>query len=84
MEKHKAVYFGAIGGAAALIAKCITAAEIVCYEDLGAEAIRRLTVKDFPATVVIDSFGNNLYTIGVEKYLKTTGNNLQDVFFRYR
>jgi fumarate hydratase subunit beta len=71
MKKHKAVYFGAIGGAAALISRCITGAEIVCYEDLGSEAIRRLTVKDFPATVVIDTFGNNLYTIGVGKYLET-------------
>jgi fumarate hydratase subunit beta len=69
MKKHKAIYFGAIGGAAALISRCITAAELVCYEDLGAEAIRKLTVKDFPATVVIDTQGNNLYTIGVEKYL---------------
>jgi fumarate hydratase subunit beta len=69
MKKHKAIYFGAIGGAAALISRCITAAELVCYEDLDAEAIRKLTVKDFPATVVIDTLGNNLYTIGVEKYL---------------
>ncbi|MDR3302989.1 MAG: Fe-S-containing hydro-lyase [Treponema sp.] len=69
MKKHKAIYFGAIGGAAALISRCIIAAEVVCYEDLGAEAIRKLTVKDFPATVVIDTLGNNLYTIGVEKYL---------------
>lgn len=70
MKKNNAVYFGAIGGAAALISKCITSSEIVCYEDLGAEAIRRLTVKDFPATVIIDSLGNNLYEIGVDKYLE--------------
>lgn len=69
MKKNGAIYFGAIGGAAALISKCITASEVVCYEDLGAEAIRRLTVKDFPATVVIDTLGNNLYEIGVEEYL---------------
>jgi fumarate hydratase subunit beta len=69
MKQHKAIYFGAIGGAAALISRCITAAELICYEDLGAEAIHKLTVKDFPATVVIDTLGNNLYTIGVEKYL---------------
>jgi hydro-lyases, Fe-S type, tartrate/fumarate subfamily, beta region len=69
MKKNGGVYFGAIGGAAALIAKRITAAEVVCYEDLGSEAIRRLTVQDFPATVIIDSAGNNLYEIGVEKYL---------------
>ncbi|MDR1885405.1 MAG: Fe-S-containing hydro-lyase, partial [Synergistaceae bacterium] len=65
MKTHGAVYFGAIGGAAALIAKTITACEMVCYEDLGSEAIRKLTVRDFPATVVIDSKGNNLYEIGV-------------------
>ena len=69
MKAHGAVYFGAIGGAAALLAKCIVASEIVCYEDLGAEAIRRLTVQDFPATVVIDAYGENLYEIGVRRYL---------------
>lgn len=69
MKKNGGVYFGAIGGAAALIAKRITGAEVVCYEDLGSEAIRRLTVKDFPATVIIDAAGNNLYEIGVENYL---------------
>lgn len=69
MKKNGGVYFGAIGGAAALIAKRITGAEVVCYEDLGSEAIRRLTVQDFPATVIIDAAGNNLYEIGVEKYL---------------
>jgi len=69
MKEHGAVYFGAIGGAAALIAKSITACELVCYEDLGSEAIRKLTVKDFPATVIIDAQGNNLYKLGVEEYL---------------
>ena len=69
MQKHGAVYFGAIGGAAALLSKCITACEVVCYEDLGAEAIRKLTVKDLPATVVIDTQGNNLFEIGVQAYL---------------
>ena len=69
MKKNGAVYLGAIGGAAALIAKRITGAEVVCYEDLGSEAIRRLTVEDFPATVIIDSEGNNLYEIGVQNYL---------------
>jgi len=69
MKQHGAVYFGAIGGAAALLSKCITTCEIVCYEDLGAEAIRKLTVKDLPATVVIDTKGNNLFEIGVQTYL---------------
>ena len=72
MKRHTAVYFGAIGGAAALIAKTITACEMVCYEDLGSEAIRKLTVKDFPATVIIDSLGNNLYEIGVKEYSQSS------------
>ncbi len=61
MKRHKAVYFGAIGGAGALIAECVESVEVVAYEDLGTEAIRRLTVKDFPCIVVIDSNGNSLY-----------------------
>ena len=69
IKTHSAVYFGAIGGAAALLSKRITACEIVCYEDLGAEAIRKLTVKDFPATVVIDTMGNSLFESGVTAYL---------------
>jgi len=71
MKEHGAVYFGAIGGAGALLSKCIKKAEIVAYEDLGAEAIRRLEVEDFPVIVVIDSLGNNLYETGRENYLKT-------------
>jgi fumarate hydratase subunit beta len=55
------IYFVAIGGAGALLSKCITACEIVCYEDLGAEAIYKLTVNDFPAIVAIDTEGNNIY-----------------------
>ncbi len=59
--RNSAVYFAAVGGAGALLSKCIKKAEIVDYEDLGAEAIRRLEVEDFPAIVVIDAKGNNLY-----------------------
>ena len=70
MKKHSAVYFGAIGGCGALLSKCIKKAEVVAYEDLGAEAIRRLEVEDFPAIVIIDSEGNNLYELGRENYLK--------------
>ena len=70
MKEHGAVYFGAIGGCGALLSKCIKKAEIVAYEDLGAEAIRRLEVEDFPVTVIIDSLGNNLYETGREAYLK--------------
>ncbi len=61
MKKHHAVYFAAIGGCGALLSKCITASEVICYEDLGTEAIRRITVRDFPCIVAIDSMGNNLY-----------------------
>lgn len=61
MKKFGAVYFGAIGGAGALIAKSVVSAEVIAYEDLGTEAIRKLTVKDFPAVVIIDSEGNSLY-----------------------
>ena len=68
--RNKAVYFAAIGGAGALLSKCITKSEIVCYEDLGAEAIRKLEVKDFPVIVVIDRDGNNLYETVIEKYKK--------------
>lgn len=69
MEKG-AVYFAAIGGAGALNSKTIKSAEIIAYEDLGAEAIRKIYVEDFPATVIIDSKGNNLYELGREEYLK--------------
>ena len=71
MKKHGAVYFGAIGGCGALLSRCIKQAEIVAYEDLGAEAIRRLVVEDFPAVVIIDSEGNNLYEIGKTNYLSS-------------
>ncbi len=69
MQEHGAVYFGAIGGCGALLSKCIKKAEVVAYEDLGAEAIRRLEVEDFPAIVVIDSEGGNLYQAGRAAYL---------------
>ena len=69
MKTHGAVYFGAIGGCGALLGKCIKQSEVVAYEDLGAEAIRRLEVEDFPAVVIIDSLGNNLYESGRAAYL---------------
>ena len=69
MKKNKAVYFAAIGGAAALIGKSVKKAELVAYEDLGSEAIRRLEVEDLPVVVVIDCKGNNLYEIGQKQYL---------------
>ena len=69
MKEQGAVYFGAIGGCGALLSKCIKKAEVVAYEDLGAEAIRRLEVENFPAIVIIDSQGNNLYETGRANYL---------------
>ena len=68
LKKHGAVYLGAIGGAGALLSKSITKAEIIAYEDLGPEAVLRLEVKDFPATVINDNYGGDLYTQGREKY----------------
>ena len=70
MKEHGAVYFGAIGGCGALLSKCIKKAEVIAYDDLGAEAIRRLEVEDFPAIVIIDSEGNNLYESGRKAYLE--------------
>ena len=71
MKQYGAVYFGAIGGCGALLSQCIKKAEIVAYEDLGAEAIRRLEVEDFPVVVIIDSEGNNLYETGKANYLNS-------------
>ncbi len=71
MKEYGAVYFGAIGGCGALLSKCIKKAEVIAYEDLGAEAIRRLEVEDFPVVVVIDSQGNNLYETGRKAYLES-------------
>jgi fumarate hydratase subunit beta len=66
--RNKAVYFAAVGGAGALLSKCIKSSEIIAYEDLGPEAVRKLTVKNFPVIVVIDSYGNNLYETAVELF----------------
>lgn len=66
--RNKAVYFAAIGGAGALLSKCIKKSEIICYEDLGAEAVRKIQVEKFPAIVVIDKDGNNLYETAILQY----------------
>lgn len=66
--RNQAVYFAVVGGAGALLSKCITKSEIVCYEDLGAEAIRKIEIENFPAIVVIDSEGNNLYETAVREF----------------
>jgi fumarate hydratase subunit beta len=67
-KEHKAVYFGATGGAGALIAKAIKSAKVIAYPELGPEAIRELEVENFPVTVINDSYGNDLYEIGRAKY----------------
>ena len=69
MKKYSGVYFGAIGGAGALLAKCIKSCELIAYEDLGAEALRKLYIEDMPLVVIIDSEGNNLYEEGRKTYL---------------
>jgi fumarate hydratase subunit beta len=71
IKKHRAVYFAATGGAGALISRTIKKAEVVAYEDLGTEAIRMMQVQDFPAIVVNDIYGNDLYEQGKKKYKKT-------------
>jgi len=68
MVKYKAVYLGAIGGAGALISRSIKKAEVVAYEELGAEAVLRLEVEDFPVTVINDIYGGDLYQDGKAKY----------------
>jgi fumarate hydratase subunit beta len=66
--RNKCVYFAAVGGAGAILSKCIKKSEVVAYDDLGTEAIRKLYVEDFPAIVVIDCEGNNLYETSIEEY----------------
>jgi len=68
MVEYGAVYFGAIGGAGALIANCVKSEELIAYQDLGTEAIRKLKVVDFPVIVIIDANGNDYYEIGKEEY----------------
>lgn len=69
--KHKAVYFGAVGGAAALISRSIKSAEIIAYEDLDTEAIRKLEIENFPVVVINDIYGGDVYKDGVSKYKQT-------------
>ena len=71
--RNAAVYFAAVGGAGALLSKCITSSEVIAYDDLGTEAVRRLTVKDFPVIVVVDSEGNNLYETAIREYKEIEG-----------
>ena len=69
--RNKAVYFAAVGGAGALLSKAILKSEVVAYDDLGTEAIRRLEVEDLPVVVIIDRWGNNLYEEGRKTYVES-------------
>ena len=75
MRGYGAVYLGAVGGAGALMARCVESSEVIAYEDLGAEAVRRLVVKEMPLTVVTDCAGNDLYKQGRIDYLEWRQNN---------
>ena len=66
--RNGSIYFAAVGGAGALLSKCIQKSEVIAYDDLGTEAIRKLEVKDFPVIVVVDAEGNNLYETAIEEY----------------
>ena len=66
--RNGCVYFAAVGGAGAILSKCIRKSEVIAYDDLGTEAIRRLDVEDFPVIVVVDSQGRNLYETAVKEY----------------
>ncbi len=68
IKRNGSVYFAAVGGAGAILSKCIRSAEVVAYEDLGTEAVRRLEVEDFPVIVVADCEGNNLYETAIKEY----------------
>ncbi len=70
-RRNGAVYAAAIGGAAAVMARCVKSAEVIAFPDLGAEAVRRLYVEDLPVTIVLDTEGGNLYVEGREEYLKS-------------
>jgi fumarate hydratase subunit beta len=76
MKQYKAVYLGAIGGAGALLSRCIKKVEVVAYDDLGAEALRRIVVQDFPVTVVDDIYGGDLYEEGRSRYRRTATRGL--------
>ncbi len=69
MQENPAVYFAAVGGAVALMAECVTACEVVAYEDLGTESIKRLTLKDLPLFVAVDCYGGDYYELGQKRYL---------------
>lgn len=70
MKEYKAVYFAAIGGAAALMADCVVSCEVIAYDDLGPESIKRLTLHELPLVVAVDAQGNDAFVLGQEAYLR--------------
>ncbi len=78
IKQYKAIYFAALGGGGAILNQAIIAAEVAAYPELGAEAIYRLTVKDMPLTVVIDSLGHNLYNEAISEYQEFANQNIDN------
>jgi len=70
MQEYPAVYFAAVGGAAALMAECVTSLEVICWDDLGPESVKRLTLKDLPLVVAADCYGQDAFTLGQKAYLE--------------
>lgn len=70
MQEHPAVYFAAIGGAAALMAECVTSLEVICWDDLGPESVKRLTLHELPLVVAADCYGQDAFTLGQKEYLE--------------
>lgn len=73
MQEHPAVYFAAVGGAAALMAACVTSCEVIAWDDLGPESIKRLTLQELPLVVAADAYGKDAFTLGQKEYLDTIG-----------
>ncbi len=73
MQAYPSVYFAAVGGAAALMAECVTSLEVVCWDDLGPESVKRLTLRDLPLIVAADCYGQDAFVLGQQEYLKQRG-----------
>lgn len=73
MQEHPAVYFAAVGGAAALMASCVTDCQVIAWDDLGTESVKRLTLKDLPLVVAADAYGQDAFSLGQAEYLRTRG-----------
>ena len=71
MQAHPAVYFAAVGGAAALMAACVTACEVIAWDELGPESVKRLTLKELPLVVAVDAYGKDAFSLGQAAYLQS-------------